>query len=99
MGKINFSIVEIEEYTIVRFDFTDIIEPEILTSIDPPQVEPTKGVIISGRGPIWLYCNLTHFYHPVKFVATHDPRLGGAVIVQSHNKEYKVGTIIKGVDI
>ena len=99
MGKIDFSTVEAEEYTIVRFHFEDIIEPEMLHLIDPPKVEPTKGVIISGRGPIWLYCNLTHHYHPTRFVATHDPRLGGAVVVQSHSKVHLVGTIIKGVNI
>lgn len=55
----------------------------------------TKGVILSGRGPIWLYCFLTHYYHPTKFIATYDPREGGAVIVESHSPEYKVGEVLK----
>lgn len=97
--EINFSTEEAGEYTLVKFDFEGIIDPGILTTIDPPSVEPTKGVIISGRGPIWLYCNLIHHYHPTKFIATHDPRLGGAVIVESHSKSYKVGTVIKEVNL
>jgi CRISPR-associated protein Csx3 len=98
-GKINFATAEAEEYTIVKFSFKDIIEPDTLTSIDPPKVEPTKGVIISGRGPIWLYCNLVHYYHPTKFIATHDPRLGGAVIIESHSRAHTVGTVIREVDL
>jgi len=50
--------------------------------------------VLSGRGPIWLYCYLAHYYHPTKFIATFDPRLGG-VITESHASDYKVGEIIK----
>jgi CRISPR-associated protein Csx3 len=58
-------------------------------------VNGTKGIILSGRGPIWLYCYLTHYYHPTKFIATYDPRLNGAVIVESHTKDYKSGELIE----
>lgn len=50
--------------------------------------------MLSGRGPIWLYCYLIHYYQPTKFIATFDPRIG-AVIVESHNPDYKVGEIIE----
>jgi len=52
------------------------------------------GVILSGRGPVWLFGFLIHFYHPTLFVATYDPRIGGAIVVQSHSKKYKAGDII-----
>ena len=55
----------------------------------------TKGVVLSGRAPIWVYAFLTHYYHPRPWVATYDPRLGGAVVVVSHTSEVKVGEIIK----
>jgi len=93
----NFKVVEKENYTIVHFELESNITPEILKKLEPPKVNSTKGVILSGRGPIWLYCFLVHHYHPTKFIATFDPRIG-AVIVESHSQEYKVGEVIK-VDV
>ena len=95
MSKIKFNIIEEDEYTIIYFKLNDPILPETLGSLDPPKVDPTKGVVLSGRGPIWLYCYLTHCYHLTKFIAAYDPRLGGAVIVESHSPQYKIGEIIK----
>jgi CRISPR-associated protein Csx3 len=94
-GKIKFNVVEKKTYSIVHFELDEAITPGNLVSLNPPKVNLTKGVILSGRGPIWLYCYLTHYYHPSKFIASYDPRVGGAVIVESHSSEYKVGEIIK----
>lgn len=52
----------------------------------PPELagrEPL-GVILSGRGPVWLYAYLTHLLHSFAWLAVHDPRLGGAVVVSRH---------------
>ena len=95
MTKIKFNIIERDEYTILHFELVDPILPETLKSLNPPKINPTKGIILSGRGPIWLYCYLTHHYHPTKFIATYDPRLGGAVIIESHSPQHKTGEIIK----
>jgi len=92
---IKFDIKETEKYTIVHFELKDALLPEILANLEPPKVKGTKGVVLSGRGPIWLYCYLIHQYHPTKFIATYDPRLGGAVVVESHTSEYKIGQIIE----
>jgi len=92
---IEFKVEEKDEYSIVFFELSSVITPEELASLEPPKVNSTKGVILSGRGPIWLYCYLTHYYHPTKFIATYDPRLGGAVIIESHYQNYKVGDILK----
>jgi len=95
MENIKFKSDEKDAYTIVSFELSDVITPDILRFINPPKVNPTKGVILSGRGPIWLYCYLVHHYHPTKFIATYDPRLGGAVIIESHTLGYRIGEIIK----
>ncbi|MEM3408493.1 MAG: CRISPR-associated ring nuclease Crn3/Csx3 [Candidatus Micrarchaeia archaeon] len=91
---ITFNVEEREKYTIISFQM-DIMSPEDLQNINPPKVDCSKGVILLGRGPIWLYGYLIHVYHPTKFVATYDPRLQGAVIVESHTKEYSIGELIK----
>lgn len=83
------------DYTFVHFELDNAVSSEILSSIRPLEIDPTKGVVLSGRGPIWLYCYLVHHYHPTKFVAVYDPRIGGAVVVESHTNEHKVGEVIR----
>lgn len=97
MENIEFIADERENWTVVSFELKDVISPEDLLNLNPPKVDPTKGVLLNGRGPIWLYCYLTHYYHLTAFVATCDPRLGGAVVVESHTRDFRVGEIIKGV--
>jgi len=89
-----------EEIAFIEFNTgPNPIEPEILKSIQPPhfmdQKFAHKGVILSGQGPIWLYAYLVHFYHPVKWIGIHVPRLGGAIITSSHDPHYKVGDTLK----
>ena len=93
-----FSKKSFNQFEMVEFQFDNEIKPSDLKTLFPPDAVKDgfahKGVVLSGRGPVWLYCFLTHFYHTTKFVATYDPRLQGAVIVESHGSEYKVGDII-----
>lgn len=93
-SEIKFNVVEREEYVIIEFELDGPIVPEALRSIRPPSVPAGKGVILSGRGPIWLYGYLIHHYHPATFIATYDPRIG-AVVVESHTSKYRIGDIIK----
>jgi len=94
---IQFSRVVFEEYTLIYFKLATNIVPGILKKIKPPKVELNKGIILSGRGPIWLYGYLLHYYHPSRFIGIYDPRLGGAVIVETHDPKYSVGEV-KNVD-
>ena len=92
---VKFTISEKENFTIVEFIIPNgIIEPNELNELKIPQVNPKKGVILSGRGPVWLHSYLAHEYHPCKWVAHFDPRLGGGIVAQSHVKEVKEGDII-----
>jgi CRISPR-associated protein Csx3 len=45
----------------------------------------TEGVVLSGRLPVWAFAALVHLFHPRPWVATFDPRLGGGVVVMSHD--------------
>lgn len=74
-----------DQFSLVSFSLpSEGIEPSILPSLSPPDVDGSKGVVISGRGPVWLFAALVHHYHPSAWVATFDPRLG-AVVVESHS--------------
>jgi CRISPR-associated protein Csx3 len=67
-----------------------LIEPRELTSLlraveSHVPAGGTEGVVISGRLPVWAFAALTHYFHPRPWVATFDPRLGGGVVVMSHD--------------
>jgi len=71
-------------------DSTGLIDPGSLSAIGLPAEavgHEARGLILSGRGPIWLYLHLSHLAHPFAWVAVHDPRLGGAVVVQRHRQD------------
>lgn len=90
-----FSVKDCGAYNLVSFDIPGgVISPADLANLNPPAVDGRKGVVISGRGPVWLYGVLVHHYHPTAWVATHDPRLGGAVVVQTHCPGIAVGQVI-----
>lgn len=68
--------------------------PEMLPTLAlPPGLDPRKGVLISGRAPVWLYAHLVHECHPTLWVACFDPRLG-AVVTSTHSAVVRVGQVI-----
>ena len=86
-----------EKYVKIEFELTENIIPaqiqEVLRVF--PDVKGPKHLLISGRGPIWLYGALIHKYaHLVQSVAIYDPKQGGYVVVVSHSPEVKVGDLI-----
>lgn len=52
------------------------------------------GIVISGRGPVWLYVALAHAAHPAKWVGTYEPRSGGAIVCSSHTSEPILGSFV-----
>lgn len=71
-----------------------IIAPENLAGLRlPAGLDPRKGVLLSGRAPMWLYAYLVHECHPTLWVACFDPRLG-AVVVSTHSTQVRVGQVL-----
>ena len=95
MTKIKFDIKEEEDWNVLLFELDGSLVPDDLKSINPPRLKGTKGVVLSGRGPIWLYGFLVHHYHPTKFLAIFDPRIDGGIIIESHAPDYQVGEVLK----
>ena len=53
------------------------------------------GLVLNGRMPIWLACHLaSHYKNAFRWVATYDPKLGGAVVVAVTHPEQQLGNII-----
>lgn len=90
---LSFEIKELENYVILSFYIKESLKPSILYKISPPKINTRKGLILNGRGPIWLYGFLIHFYHSTPFLAVYDPRLG-AVIIESHTPQFKPGDVL-----
>ncbi len=71
-----------------------IIEPSDLANLELPSgIDTTGGIILSGRGPIWLYAHLVHELHPTAWVACYDPRLG-AIVVSTHSRLTQIGQVL-----
>ena len=83
------------EFALIEIEIPEgVCTPEDLKNLELPLHNPQKGVILSGRAPVWVFATLVHEFHPTLWVATFDPRLGGGVVVQTHTKNIKVGDVI-----
>jgi CRISPR-associated protein Csx3 len=72
----------------------EIITPQDLVNTHlPKNIDWKLGVVIEGRGPIWLYGYLVHLCHPALWVACYDSRLG-AVVVATHTHAVEVGQLL-----
>lgn len=92
---INLTAKKYDQFTLIEIEIPEgVCTPDDLKNLGYPLVNFQKGVILSGRAPVWVFATLVHEFHPTAWVATFDPRLGGGVVVQSHNKSYSVGDII-----
>ncbi len=72
-----------------------IIYPEELAQLELPKgIDTTGGVVISGRGPIWLHGYLIHELHPTAWVAYYEPRMQAAIVAATHTRLVKIGQVI-----
>lgn len=72
-----------------------VCEPADLAKIVVPNIPGDRGVIISGRAPVWLFSFLTHHFHVCQWVGTFDPRLNGAVVTLVHARNApSVGDVV-----
>lgn len=75
----------LHQFQILHFVLTGngVLEPHSLQGLQLPPLDYRRGVLLSGKGPVWLFAYLAHLCHPAAWVAIFDPRLGG-VVVQNH---------------
>jgi CRISPR-associated protein Csx3 len=87
--------IEVEGHSVTLIEFVidgDLAPAEL--DCDFPSIDATKGVVLSGRGPVWLYGALIHHYHVSRWLGTYDPRLGIVVVSTHHPDSPKVGTVL-----
>lgn len=95
-----FKTTNRSDYSVLHFETGSVpLDPDVLRDLSPPEgllKRRSLGLVLSGRGPVWLFGWLVHWAHPFAWVATFDPRLGGAVVVTRHVADGpEVGKIIK----
>ncbi|QSR84643.1 CRISPR-associated ring nuclease Crn3/Csx3 [Methylacidimicrobium sp. B4] len=80
---------------VIHLPGNGIADPKELAGVSlPERVDHQKGLILYGRGPIWLYAYLIHLSHPSRWAAIYDPRFGGIVVQAHHPEAPSVGAII-----
>lgn len=60
----------------------------------PGNVDYSQGIVLEGKGPIWLYGCLVHECHAAAWVGCYDPRLG-AIVISTHSPDVNVGQVFK----
>jgi len=78
------------ELQVLNFEIPGgVIEPSDLQRIAVPrgEIDPSRPVVISGRGPSWLYGFLVHELHYARILATFEPRVNKGVVVEAPSKE------------
>lgn len=76
-----------------------LLAPSDLKRVEIPKaIELDLGVVISGRGPIWLYAHLVELLRDVPWLATFDVGKNCPIVVQSHGgNSPSVGRLIDPV--
>lgn len=89
---------ETPDYTLIEFFLSEDFKIEDLDKVRPPEVDPTKPVIISGRGPIYLTQTIAagyRHYKGVPAVGFYQPasKFGPAKteIGISHSEDFPLG--------
>ena len=71
-----------------------VIAPADIKGLKLPEgIQFNQGIVIEGKGPIWLYGYLIHECHPAAWVGCYDPRLG-AVVVATHTHDVLVSQVL-----
>jgi CRISPR-associated protein Csx3 len=73
-----------------------IVDPQDLQGLKlPDSLQSSQGVVIEGKAPIWLYSYLVDKCHTTSWMGCYDPRLEGAVVVESYTEGVSVGSVLK----
>ncbi|CAI9084824.1 CRISPR-associated protein Csx3 [Candidatus Methylacidiphilum fumarolicum] len=96
MNNLKLKIIDTPDFQILKISITGngILEASILKNIELPKVNYAKGVILYGRAPIWIYGFFVHQFHPCRWIAIFDPRMGGIIIEAHHIEAPQLGYVI-----
>jgi len=101
MGEFTYNVrkfrVGIFSGLIFEFELKGSVNPDEVSNIEK-QLPDLDGeiLIITGKGPAWLYCLIMRKYlYRFAIIAVYDPDLQTAIIVNSHLRYFKLGDLIQ----
>lgn len=87
-----FTTSEEPQFTLVQFSSPSTWQTSDLASIVPPEVNPSKGVIISSAAPFWIIATVALAYAKTVSWVACTQKNGSAIIAISNNKSVALGT-------
>ena len=95
---ITYKVEEKDGFSVLSFELADgVIDASQLENAIriAPNLDCERGVVLSGRGPVWLFAALAHEYHTTRWCGTFDPRVGGGVVVSRHHESApQIGEVV-----
>lgn len=88
-----------ERYQCLEIVMAGAIEPAVLSSLAlPANLDYSRGIVLWGRGPVWLYAHLTSRCEAASWVGAYDVRLGSFVVVASRQANMQAGDLCRLVN-
>ena len=77
----------------INTDYLDHLQAELLAF---PPLPAGRGIILDGKIPHWLLTALVRLYTEAgaAWIACHQPRLKGAIVITSHDPSHTLGDLI-----
>jgi len=72
------------------------LDPEAVNGATVALPEMTRGVILSGKSPLWLWLGIIPLCS-APWLALAQPQLAGSVVIASQDPTYPVGRVLSGV--
>jgi CRISPR-associated protein Csx3 len=69
------------------------LPPDCLSELKLPKLLPDRGVVISGKGPNWLYSYLTLQCQTLPWIACFSAPIKAAVVITSQTEAIAPGTV------
>ncbi len=82
---IHFHIERVRDHALLSFEIRGgDLAPGDLAAVQLPQdLDATAGVVITGRGPVWLYAFLSGRLRSHAWIAVTDANVNRAVVIRS----------------
>jgi CRISPR-associated protein Csx3 len=84
------------QYAILMHPIHNYIDYTEADQLEFPEPPPDRGVIVSGKLPLWLFTALARFYahRNVPWIALNDARNNQAVVIYSRVEAYSLGAAL-----
>lgn len=93
--QLSFTVVETAEYSLVEFTIPGgFIKAPQLPLVVPPVLNPNKGVVIAGRGVVWITAALGQAYRHHKWVAVRDAAKGAFICGVGEGSHASLGGLV-----